>query len=254
MVKRPAAVTAGGLAARELSRSFEVPEREPGVASALRSLVRRHTRMVQAVDSVTFDIAPGEVVGFLGPNGAGKTTTIKMLAGLLHPTSGTATVLGYTPSRRDHDYLRRIALVMGNRRIGGCVTFYGASRVDGLGVADVLTYVALLPVAVSIVYGFFLAVTSLAFRLVNLRDLLFRLFQGASYSGRWPLGIYPAWLRIALTVIVPIGLAVTIPSSALAGRLSWADVGLVVGAGVTVLVWSRWVFRRGARAYSGASV
>ena len=117
MVKRPAAVTTDGLAARELSRSFEVPEREPGVASALRSLVRRHTRTVQAVDSVTFDIAPGEVVGFLGPNGAGKTTTIKMLAGLLHPTSGTATVLGYTPSRRDHDYLRRIALVMGNRRM-----------------------------------------------------------------------------------------------------------------------------------------
>ncbi len=78
--------------------------------------MRRRTRVVNAVDAVSFDIAAGEVVGFLGPNGAGKTTTIKMLAGLLHPTSGTVTALGYTPSQRDHDYLRRIALVMGNRR------------------------------------------------------------------------------------------------------------------------------------------
>lgn len=103
--------------ARELSRWFEVPERESGVVSALRSLVRRQTRTVRAVESVSFDIAAGEVVGFLGPNGAGKTTTIKMLAGLLHPTSGSLCALGYTPSRRDHGYLRRIALVMGNRRM-----------------------------------------------------------------------------------------------------------------------------------------
>ena len=60
-------------------------------------------------------IEPGEVVGFLGPNGAGKTTTLKMLSGLLYPTSGEATVLGYTPSRREADYLRRITMVMGNR-------------------------------------------------------------------------------------------------------------------------------------------
>jgi ABC-2 type transport system permease protein len=137
--------------------------------------------------------------------------------------------------------------------IGGGVTAYGASQVDGLRASGVLAYVATLPVAVAIVYGFFLAVTSLAFRLVDLRDLLFRLFQGASYSGRWPLGIYPSWLRIALTVIVPIGLAVTIPSSALVGRLSWRGFGASVGAAVAVLVWSRWVFRRGTRAYSGAS-
>lgn len=101
---------------RELSRQFVVPERDPGVGNALRSLVRRRTRTVAAVESVSFDIGAGEVVGFLGPNGAGKTTTIKMLAGLLHPSSGTVTALGSTPSRREHGYLRRIALVMGNRR------------------------------------------------------------------------------------------------------------------------------------------
>jgi ABC-2 type transport system ATP-binding protein len=67
------------------------------------------------VESVTFSVAAGEVVGFLGPNGAGKTTTLKMLAGLLHPTSGEATVLDHVPWRRDKEYLRNISLVMGNR-------------------------------------------------------------------------------------------------------------------------------------------
>jgi ABC-2 type transport system ATP-binding protein len=67
------------------------------------------------VDAVSFEIGPGEVVGFLGPNGAGKTTTLKMLSGLLFPTHGEARVLGHVPSRREKDYLRQMTLVMGNR-------------------------------------------------------------------------------------------------------------------------------------------
>src|SRR5947209_17916433 len=99
----------------ELRKTFVVPEREAGLRAAARSLVRRRTKEVRAVDGITFDIGPGEVVGFLGPNGAGKTTTLKMLAGLLYPTSGEASVLGHVPSRRERDFLRRITLVMGNR-------------------------------------------------------------------------------------------------------------------------------------------
>jgi len=99
----------------ELRKTFVVPEREAGLKHAIRSLVRRRTRQVNAVDGISFDIAPGEVVGFLGPNGAGKTTTLKMLAGLLYPTGGGLTVLGATPSRREKDFLSRITLVMGNR-------------------------------------------------------------------------------------------------------------------------------------------
>ena len=72
----------------ELTKVYKVTEREAGVAAALRSLVRRRTEEVRAVDGISFDLAPGEVVGFLGPNGAGKTTTLKMLSGLLHPTAG----------------------------------------------------------------------------------------------------------------------------------------------------------------------
>ena len=70
---------------------------------------------MHAVEAISFDIEPGEVVGFLGPNGAGKTTTLKMLSGLLYPTSGEARVLGHVPSRREKDYLRRMTMVMGNR-------------------------------------------------------------------------------------------------------------------------------------------
>jgi ABC-2 type transport system ATP-binding protein len=82
----------------ELTKIFKVPEREAGLRAAAKSLVRRKTRDVRAVDAISFEIAPGEVVGFLGPNGAGKTTTLKMLAGLLYPTSGEARVLGASAS------------------------------------------------------------------------------------------------------------------------------------------------------------
>ena len=99
----------------ELTKIFKVPERDPGLRAATKALIRRKTRDVHAVEAISFEIEPGEVVGFLGPNGAGKTTTLKMLAGLLYPTSGEARVLGHVPSRREKDYLRRMTMVMGNR-------------------------------------------------------------------------------------------------------------------------------------------
>ena len=98
-----------------LTKVFRVPVREAGLGAAIRSLVRREHRDVRAVDGIDFDIAAGEIVGFLGPNGAGKTTTLKMLAGLLYPTSGEVRVLGHVPSRRESAYLRRMTMVMGNR-------------------------------------------------------------------------------------------------------------------------------------------
>jgi ABC-2 type transport system ATP-binding protein len=98
-----------------LTKTFKVPEREAGLRASLRALVRRKHREVHAVESISFDIEAGEVVGFLGPNGAGKTTTLKMLSGLLYPTSGEARVLGHLPSKREREFLREITLVMGNR-------------------------------------------------------------------------------------------------------------------------------------------
>ncbi len=103
------------LTTSQLAKHFQVPTRQEGLKASFGALFHRTYNTVKAVDGVSFEIEPGEVVGFLGPNGAGKTTTLKMLSGLLHPTGGQVRVLGFEPYRRDHAYLRQITLVMGNR-------------------------------------------------------------------------------------------------------------------------------------------
>ena len=100
---------------RNLTKVFRVHEREEGLRATVRSLFQRRFKEVPAVQDVSFEIAEGEMVGFLGPNGAGKTTTLKMLSGLLYPTSGEARVLGHVPWRREEGLLQQITLVMGNR-------------------------------------------------------------------------------------------------------------------------------------------
>ena len=104
------------IAARHLSKHYRVHEREGGLAGSLRSFFRRRYRSVVAVEDVTFSLTPGEIVGFLGPNGAGKTTTLKMLAGLLHPTSGEVTVSGFTPKERRTEFLSAITMVLGQKQ------------------------------------------------------------------------------------------------------------------------------------------
>jgi ABC-2 type transport system ATP-binding protein len=101
---------------RDLRKYYRVHRRAPGLLAALRSLVRRPLDDVRAVDGVAFSIDAGERVGFLGPNGAGKTTTLKVLAGLLHPTSGHVRVDGHEPRRREAAFLREIMLVTGQKQ------------------------------------------------------------------------------------------------------------------------------------------
>ena len=108
-------MTSASIHVQNLHKTYVVSKRESGVLAALQSLVVRHSEEIPAVDGISFHLAPGEVVGFLGPNGAGKTTTLKMLSGLLHPTAGEVTVLGYVPWKRDKAFLRQITLVMGQR-------------------------------------------------------------------------------------------------------------------------------------------
>ncbi len=100
---------------QNLLKVYRVHEREAGLKASLGSLFRRKYRDVRAVNDISFEVAPGEVVGFLGPNGAGKTTTLKMLSGLLFPSSGTVRVLGHEPFKRERSYLGRMSMVMGNK-------------------------------------------------------------------------------------------------------------------------------------------
>jgi ABC-2 type transport system ATP-binding protein len=94
---------------------YRVPTRQPGLRGALIGFIRRQVREVEAVADVSFAIRTGELVGFLGPNGAGKTTTLKVLTGLLHPTTGDVRVLGHVPAARVPALQRLVALVMGQK-------------------------------------------------------------------------------------------------------------------------------------------
>jgi len=98
-----------------LTKYYQVHQKEPGFKGSLKSLFHREYYDAKAVDDISFAIDEGELVGFIGPNGAGKTTTLKCLTGLLYPTGGELSILGYTPFERKHAYLKQISLVMGQK-------------------------------------------------------------------------------------------------------------------------------------------
>lgn len=101
---------------QDLGKVYPVAIKEPGLKGTLRHFFRRTYRKIEAVRQVSFQIEPGEVVGFLGPNGAGKTTTLKMLTGLIQPSRGRVRVAGQVPFRRSPSFLRKITLVMGQKQ------------------------------------------------------------------------------------------------------------------------------------------
>ena len=98
-----------------LAKSYRVYQKKEGLAASLKGLFRRRYREVKAVRGIDLQVEAGEFVAFLGPNGAGKTTTLKLLSGVINPTSGTATVMGHVPWKRENSYRRRFALVMGQK-------------------------------------------------------------------------------------------------------------------------------------------
>src|SRR6476646_1065798 len=98
-----------------LAKTYRSYKKRPGFTGAVRGLFKRDYEDVHAAKDVSFAVEQGELVGFLGPNGAGKTTTLKMLAGLLYPTSGSANVLGYVPWKREDGYRRQFALLLGQK-------------------------------------------------------------------------------------------------------------------------------------------
>ena len=100
---------------QNLTRVFRTYKKQPGFWGGVRGLFKREFEETAAAKDITFSIGEGEFVGFLGPNGAGKTTTLKMLSGLIYPTSGTARVAGFDPSKRENAYRRLFALVLGQK-------------------------------------------------------------------------------------------------------------------------------------------
>jgi len=98
-----------------LSKYYQTHKKEPGLVGSLKSFVARKYETVKAVEDISFEIHEAELVGFIGPNGAGKTTTLKCLSGLLYPTSGKISVLGFTPYKRDTQFLKQISLLMGQK-------------------------------------------------------------------------------------------------------------------------------------------
>ena len=124
-----------------LTKAFRTYKKQPGFGGAVKGLFRRTYEQTLAVKDVSFVVEPGELVGFLGPNGAGKTTTLKMLAGLLYPTSGSADVLGYVPWEREDGYRRQFALLLGQKNqlwwdLPARESFELNSRIYGLSRAD----------------------------------------------------------------------------------------------------------------------
>ncbi len=100
---------------RELRKEFKTYKKEPGIIGSLKSLVRRRYKIKVAVDDISFDVKKGEFLGFIGPNGAGKSTTIKMLTGILTPTSGEAKVLGFVPWKQREKYVKHIGVIFGQK-------------------------------------------------------------------------------------------------------------------------------------------
>jgi ABC-2 type transport system permease protein len=136
---------------------------------------------------------------------------------------------------------------------GGAVLAYGIAGLETeVGLGDTLLFFALLALGAVTIYCFWLVIATLAFWIVNVWEII-ELFQGIYLAGRWPVSIFPGWLRFGLTYLVPLAFAITVPAQAVTSRLEWSTVGLAFGFTAALFVFTRWWWRFGLRFYSGAS-
>jgi ABC-2 type transport system permease protein len=136
---------------------------------------------------------------------------------------------------------------------GAIVIGVGISRIDrAIGVGHSLAFLGLLLVGASLLYCFWLILATGTFWIVN-TWFLAELFEGMYQVGRWPIGIYPGWLRYSMTYLVPIGFAITVPAQALTGRLGWLTVVVLLAFAAVLAAFTRWFWRFGLSRYSGAS-
>jgi ABC-2 type transport system permease protein len=122
----------------------------------------------------------------------------------------------------------------------------------GIGIVDALAFAAAIVIGSAMFYCFWMVVTTGAFWLVKMDEVV-ELFEGVFQSGRWPVGVYPRWLRFGLTFLIPIAFAVTVPAQALTSRLNGATLAFALLLAIVFLLFTRWFWRRGLRRYSGAS-
>jgi viologen exporter family transport system permease protein len=136
---------------------------------------------------------------------------------------------------------------------GVAVVGYGVAGLERqVGLGDAVLFPLVLAVGALMIYCFWLILSTLAFWLVNMWTLI-ELFQGVYLTGRFPVGIYPGWLRFSVTFLVPIAFAITVPAEALTSRLDWGTVLLAFGFGAALFAFTRWWWRFGLRHYTGAS-
>jgi ABC-2 type transport system permease protein len=136
---------------------------------------------------------------------------------------------------------------------GAAVLAYGVAGLErAVGAGDVLLFVATLALGALTIYCFWLVLSTLAFWFVNVWTIV-ELFDGLYQTGRWPVSIYPGWLRFSVTFLVPIAFAITVPAEAVTSRLDWATVGLAVGFALALFAFTRWFWKFGLQRYSGAS-
>jgi ABC-2 type transport system permease protein len=136
---------------------------------------------------------------------------------------------------------------------GAIVIGVGVARLNAsVGIGHSLAFLALLLVGALLLYCFWLILATGAFWVVNMW-FLSELFEGVYQTGRWPIGVYPGWLRYSMTYLVPIGFAVTVPAQALTSRLHWTTVVVALAFSAALVTFTRWFWRFGLRRYSGAS-
>lgn len=129
----------------------------------------------------------------------------------------------------------------------------GLTRIESsVGFVDALTFAFALGIGIVLVYCFWLIVTTSAFWIVRMENVL-ELFEGIYQTGRWPIGVYPVWLRFSVTFLIPVGFAVTVPAQAITSRLHWGTLVVSVVFAVVLFGFTRWFWRFGLRHYSGAS-
>jgi ABC-2 type transport system permease protein len=136
---------------------------------------------------------------------------------------------------------------------GLILLFVGVTNLESsVGGVDAIAFLAAIALGGAMVYSFWLVVTTGAFWIVRMEHVL-ELFEGIYQTGRWPVGVYPGWMRYGVTFLVPIGFAVTVPAQALTSRLHGGTLALSAGFAVVLFAFTRWFWRFGMRRYSGAS-